>query len=80
MIPWHAEFRMLHSRRGVLWLEGHSVPVPEPDGGTIWHGAITDITDRKLAEQALRESQAELESVIENVNDGIITCSLEGRS
>jgi PAS domain S-box-containing protein len=78
VIPWHAEFRMVHSRRGVIWLEGHSVPMPEPDGGTVWHGAITDITDRKLAEQALRESQAELSSVIDHLTDGLITCSLEG--
>jgi PAS domain S-box-containing protein len=77
-LPWHAEFRMLHSRRGVIWLEGHSVPMPEPDGGTVWHGAITDITDRKLSEQALRESQAELAAVIENLSDGLMTCSLEG--
>ncbi len=77
-LPWHAEFRMLHSRRGEIWLEGHSVPMPEPDGATVWHGAITDITERKLSEQALRESQAELSAVIENLSDGLMTCSLEG--
>lgn len=78
LIPWHVEFRLLHSKRGTIWLEGHSVPLPEPDGGTIWHGAITDITERKQAEQALRESQAELAAVIAHLSDGLITCSLEG--
>ncbi|MFN8709436.1 MAG: PAS domain S-box protein, partial [Planctomyces sp.] len=37
------------------WLAGNSTPEREPDGSILWHGFITDITERKAAE-ATRES------------------------
>jgi hypothetical protein len=49
-----------HPVRGELWLEGHSMPVREPDGGTVWHGVATDITERKQAEEELRRRAGEL--------------------
>ncbi len=78
MTPWHGEYRVLHSKRGVVWLEGHSVPTLEPDGSVVWHGAIADVTERRRAEQELRESRAQLAAVIENLSEGIVTCSLDG--
>lgn len=44
--PWRDEFRAHHSGREV-WLEGHSVPQREPDGSTLWHGFIQDISARQ---------------------------------
>jgi PAS domain S-box-containing protein len=78
LTPWRAEFRLVHSTRGEIWVEAHSVAVPEPDGGVTWHGAITDVTERKRSEQALAESQAEHSTVVENLREGVITCSLAG--
>ena len=57
MTPWHAEFRVLHPIKGLLWLEGHSTPVRDPDGGVTWHGSLTEITERKQLEEQLRQSQ-----------------------
>ena len=34
LTPWDDEFRLLLPERGVIWVEGHSVPVQEPDGAT----------------------------------------------
>ena len=45
-----AEFRYRHPVRGEIWLEANSSPVREADGGTIWHGFLQDITQRKRAE------------------------------
>ena len=33
MTPWRAEFRIVHSDGAEHWIEGHSVPVREADGG-----------------------------------------------
>ena len=46
----HSEFRYLHPQQGEIWLEANSNPVQEPDGSTIWHGFLQDITVRKRAE------------------------------
>ncbi len=55
--PWRATFRYNHSAKGEVWLEGHSMPAREPDGSTLWHGFIQDITERKQAEAALRNNE-----------------------
>jgi PAS domain S-box-containing protein len=55
--PWRCEWRMRHPRRGEIWLEGRSMPIREPDGGTLWYGVIVEVTERKRAEEAQRRSQ-----------------------
>ncbi len=55
LTPWHEEFRVLHPKRGELWVEGHSVPVREPDGAMIWHGVIIDVTDRRRVDRELQD-------------------------
>ena len=53
----------------VVWVSVSAVPVAFPD----WHVVIvtTDITERKRAEDALRVSQQNLESLIENTDGSI---------
>ncbi len=57
---WDCEYRVVVPGRSVLWVQGRSMPERLPDGGTLWHGFITDITQRKAAEQLLRESEQQL--------------------
>lgn len=61
MTPWHEVFRYRHPTRGEIWIEGHSVPVSETDGSILWHGYVQDVTERKQAEDELRDSYGELE-------------------
>jgi PAS domain S-box-containing protein len=54
---WRCEYRVRLPARGVRWLAGHSMPERLPDGSTLWHGYISDVTDRKAAEDSVRESE-----------------------
>jgi len=61
MTPWREEFRVKHPEKGEIWIEGHSVPFRDADGGVTWHGAITDVTERRRVQHALAEREALLE-------------------
>ncbi len=63
--PWRCEYRVLHPTRGEIWVEGHSQPERQPDGGTLWSGFLRDITERKHAEEQLRTSRAQLIAALE---------------
>ncbi len=52
---WRAEFRVRGAWQGDIWVEGHAVPQREPDGGTLWHGFLQDISERKRSEEQLRK-------------------------
>jgi PAS domain S-box-containing protein len=54
--PFDCEFRS-HTRGGALrWVQARSAPRRLPTGETVWEGILTDVTDRKRAEEALREA------------------------
>ena len=59
MTPWRQEFRVRHPQKGEIWVEGHSMPFADADGGVTWHGAITDVTERRRVQQEL-EAREEL--------------------
>ncbi|UZQ56061.1 PAS domain-containing protein [Trichothermofontia sichuanensis B231] len=49
---WRCEYRVCLPNGQIRWLEGRATPQREPDGSTLWHGYITDITERKaIADQ-----------------------------
>ncbi len=60
MTPWWHEFRICNPKRGDIWVEIHSVPEHETDGGILWHGFMQDITARKLAEARHKTLEAQL--------------------
>jgi two-component system CheB/CheR fusion protein len=61
MTVWKDEFRYRHPSKGMIWIEGHSMPVREADGSITWHGFIADITERKQAEEKLRVAMNSLQ-------------------
>lgn len=57
MTPWRCEYRVRFDDGSVRWLWGHATPQRLPDGSTLWHGFITDISDRKAAEDELVQAR-----------------------
>ena len=62
LTPWHHEFRFRNADGTIAWLRGDSRPEPMDDGSVLWHGFITDVTERHRIEGKLVES-AKLESL-----------------
>jgi signal transduction histidine kinase len=54
------EFRVLLPRQGVRWRWSQAQPERTEDGGTLWHGIISDITERKEAEAAQQALESQL--------------------
>lgn len=55
LTEWHDEYRVIHPSKGVIWVEGHATPERMENGDIIWHGLITDATQRKKAEQVKQD-------------------------
>ena len=56
----HWEFRVVLPEQGLRWRKCDARPERLPDGGTLWHGVISDITGRKRAEETLRKLNNDL--------------------
>ncbi|MBN2023079.1 MAG: PAS domain S-box protein [Pirellulales bacterium] len=64
------EKRLLHREGGAVWARFNVSLLPELDNKPgVLIITVEDVTDRKLAEQALRESEAMLRTLIENIPD-----------
>jgi DNA-binding NarL/FixJ family response regulator len=64
---WQHEYRVQLPGQPVNWLFGHASPEQLTDGTTNWYGFNTIITERKLAEEALRQRVGELKAINEAV-------------
>ncbi|MEP6489921.1 PAS domain S-box protein [Microcoleus vaginatus] len=84
---YEVEFRMRRHDGEYRYMSCRGVPILNADGSIReWIGANTDITDRKQAEEALREQQAALRdrnvlltSILESTPDIVVVKDREGR-
>ncbi len=77
---WHFECRVVWEDQSVHWIEAHGNVYRTIDGKPArMLGIVSDITERKRAEEALRESEQRLRLVVESVTDyAIITLDNQG--
>ncbi len=61
LATFYCEFRVNLPRQGLRWRWSQAQPERMPDGGTLWHGIISDITERKQAEEEKKTLQAHLQ-------------------
>jgi len=62
-----SEFRVQIPGREIQWIYSKSTPERLPDGSITWYGFNTDITYKKLAEEALKKSEIEFRSLAESM-------------
>jgi PAS domain S-box-containing protein len=67
------EFRIIDPMGTVRWLRVYARPDIDPDSGRVIRliGGATDITERKLAEQALRRSEERHALLLAGANEGV---------
>ena len=65
-VPYHEEYRIRTKQGTYRWWAARGAAVRAPDGSPLkWIGSITDVTERKQAEEALRASEREFRSLAE---------------
>jgi PAS domain S-box-containing protein len=67
------EYRLVTKSGQIRWMRISSRPILARDRVVGVQGVLADITERKQAEQALHESQAQWRSLTENSPDNIVT-------
>jgi PAS domain S-box-containing protein len=76
--PVQMEYRFLAKDGSYRWLHDEAVFVEEEGQPPFWQGFLLDITERKAAEDALRDSEERYRDLFENANDLIYTHDLRG--
>lgn len=73
------EHRIIHKDGIVRWVSATLVPHSDGSGSVVsYDGLITDITDRKLTEKALRESEDLFRQIAENIQETFFIYEKEG--
>jgi PAS domain S-box-containing protein len=73
---WSCEYRYHHPDGRLLWLHGRAVPERCPDQTVLWHGFITDISERTLAEQHIQDLTAQQRQQAELIKLANITAGI----
>jgi PAS domain S-box-containing protein len=78
LTPWHFEHRIDHPRKGLIWVEARATPMRQADGSVLWHGLVTDITERKAEQLELDKQQEINRRLLEALSEAVVACDAEG--
>lgn len=67
--PWQCEYRIQHPLGHELWAFGRATPERLEDGTVLWHGYISNITQRKETQFELESSEARYRQIAEHFSD-----------
>jgi PAS domain S-box-containing protein len=70
--PFSVEHRIIHPRKGIVWVEVCANSERQADGTCLWHGFVRDISERKKTEAALHESEQRYRDVFDHTSDHIV--------
>ena len=59
------DYRFRHADGHWVWVRDEATFVPEPDGEGFWQGFLVNITERKHAEEGLREAEVKFRTIVE---------------
>ncbi|WP_420778858.1 MULTISPECIES: PAS domain-containing protein [unclassified Rheinheimera] len=83
LTEWFNEYRVIKEDGSFMWLSGSAQPEAMPDGSTLWHGYIQDITTTKQyylqlerVNRELKMAQQRLDSASKNAAIGFWQASL----
>ena len=76
---WCDQYRVLSPALGEIWIEGCSSPIQMSDGTILWHGYVTDVTDRLRIEEARDELLARLQLHIDRMPIAYVLFDAESR-
>lgn len=76
-----SSFRLRHKAGHYIWYEVHTRIMRDPETGKVFNfvSVLRDITQRKQAEDALRESESRYRLLAENATDLVIRQDLDGK-
>ena len=76
--PFQMEYRQRARDGRIVWVRDESVLVRDHEGGApYWLGVQFDITDRREAEEALRQSEGRYRTVVKQAAEGIFIVDIE---
>lgn len=74
------EHRIVHKNGTTRWVRNTMVPRYNREGTLVaCDGLVSDITERKCAEEALRTSEEKYRNIVENASEGIFQNTPDGR-
>ncbi|HOZ12387.1 MAG TPA: transporter substrate-binding domain-containing protein [Thermotogota bacterium] len=74
--PFNFIFRAAESEKP-MWMEAHATPSRMPDGSIVWDGFFLDITERKIAEERLQESNERLKTVMDSIDSCVYIADMD---
>jgi len=74
-----AEYRMRKADGSIIWVRSKGSAYSQPDGRVTVFGTTSDITERKRSEEALKESERLLASIIDFLPDATFAVNQEGK-
>jgi len=75
------ELRCLRADGVYRWFQSRGRPVRDTDGKiTAWYFLLTDIDDRKRAEQKLQQSERDLRTITDSIPQPIVVLSPDGKT
>ena len=77
--PLITDIRIIARNGRTKWVHVRARPAPKAGDDAWWDGVITDITERKMAEEKLLESERRYRCVAESASDGILSIDRAGK-